>query len=133
MALTVGLFAVEAHILAAQAPVAATRQIDGTVLDRQGLPISGATVTVTQKQGGLQKSAQSSTGKFKVDGLAAGTYDVKVEAAGFSGQTMVVDLRTQTSAPVEVRMEPAGSSEEISVAATRSEQRLSSVPESVSV
>jgi len=133
MALTVGLFAVEAHILAAQTPAAATRQIDGTVLDRQGLPINGATVTVTQKQGSLQKSAQSSTGKFKVDGLAAGTYDVKVESAGFSVQTMVVDLRTQTSAAVEVRMEPAGPSEEISVAATRSEQRLSSVPESVSV
>jgi outer membrane receptor protein involved in Fe transport len=133
MALTVCLFAVETRILAAQTPAATTREIDGTVLDRQGLPINGATVTVTQKQGTLQKSAQSSTGKFKVDGLAAASYDVKVEASGFSTQTMVVDLRTQTSAPVEVRLEPAGPSEEISVAATRSEQRLSSVPESVSV
>src|SRR5712675_1671417 len=107
MAVTLCLFAIETRILAAQTPVAATRQIDGTVLDRQGLPINGATVTVTQKQGSLQKSAQSSTGKFKVDGLAAATYDVKVEAAGFSAQTMVVDLRTLTTAPVEVRLEPA--------------------------
>jgi len=120
-------------ILAAQTPAAATRQIDGTVLDRQGLPINDASVTVTQKQGTLQKSTQSSTGKFKVDGLAAASYDVKVEAPGFSAQTMVVDLRTQTSAPIEVRLEPAGRSEEVSVAATRSEQRLDSVAESVSV
>jgi outer membrane receptor protein involved in Fe transport len=133
MTVALCLFAVEARILAAQTPAAAPRQIDGTVLDRQGLPINGATVTVTQMQGNLQKLAQSSTGKFKVDGLAAAMYYVKVDAAGFSAQTMVVDLRTQTSAPVEVRLEPAGHSEEVSVAATRSEQRLSSVPESVSV
>src|ERR1700733_15127842 len=67
-------------MLAAQTPVATTRQIDGTVLDRQGLPVNGATVTVTQKPGTLQKSAQSATGKFKVDGLAPALYVVKVEA-----------------------------------------------------
>jgi outer membrane receptor protein involved in Fe transport len=123
----------ESFTLTAQTPAAETRQIDGTVLDRQGLPVNGASITVTQKQGSLQKSAQTSTGRFKIEGLAAASYDVKVEAAGFSSQTMVVDLRTLTSAPVEVRLEPEGRSEEISVAATRSEQRLSSVPESVSV
>ena len=58
-------------VVFAQTPATAapTRQIDGTVLDRQGLPINGAKVTVTEKPGSLQKSAQSTTGKFKVDGL----------------------------------------------------------------
>ena len=79
-------------ILAAQTPATEARQIDGTVLDRQGLPVSGASVTVTQKQGSLQKSAQTATGKFKVEGLAAASYDVKIEAAGFTPQTLVVDL-----------------------------------------
>jgi len=120
-------------VLAAQTPAASSRQVDGTVLDRQGLPVSGATVTVNQKQSSVQKSAQSSSGKFKVDGLSPAIYDVKVEASGFTTQTTTVDLRTQASAPIEVRLEPAGPSEEISVAATRSEQRLNSVPESVSV
>ena len=119
--------------VAAQTPAATPRTIDGNVLDRQGLPVNGAKVTVTQKPGTLQKSAESSTGKFKVDGLTPAVYDLKVEAVGFTAQTMTVDLRTLTTAPVEVRLEPAGSADEISVAATRSEQRLSSVPESVSV
>ena len=133
IALTLCLIGVAAGTLAAQTPVTSTRQIDGTVLDRQGLPVNGATVTVVEKQGSVQKSTHSDTGKFKVEGLAPAIYDVKIEAAGFSTQTMAVDLRTQLSAPVEARLEPAGPSEEISVAATRSEQRLSSVPESVSV
>jgi len=122
-------------VVFAQTPTtaASTRQIDGTVLDRQGLPINGAKVTVTEKPGTLQRSAQSTTGKFKVEGLNSGMYEVKVEAEGFIAQTMNVDLRTLTSAPVEVRMEPAGPSEEVSVAATRSEQRLNSVAESVSI
>jgi len=79
-------------ILAAQTPATETRQIDGTVLDRQGLPVSGASVTVTQKQGSLQKSAHTATGKFKVEGLAAASYDVKIEAAGFTPKTLAVDF-----------------------------------------
>lgn len=119
-------------ILSAQTPAPA-RQIDGTVMDSQGLPVNGATVTVTQKQGTLHKTTQSTAGKYTVDGLPAGEFDVKVEAAGFNAGTATVDLRTASKAPVEMRLEPIGPREVISVAASRSEQRLSTVPASVNI
>lgn len=131
LAFTVWLCAGAAFVEAQTPPTA--RQVDGTVMDPQGLPISGATVTVTQKQGTLQKSTQTSAGKFKVDGLTPGTYDVKAEAPGFAAMTATVDLRTVANFAVQLRLEPAGLSDVVSVAATRSEQRISSVAESVSV
>ena len=93
---------------------AQTKRAEVTVLDSQGLPITAAKVTQTERSG------------------SPGIYDVRVEADGFEAQTITVDLRDQ-STPVEVRLEPQRLSQEIIVAATRTEQRLGDVPASASV
>ncbi len=109
------------------------RQIEVTVTDSQGLAVSGARITLTEQQGNARRTAVSGAGRSRVDGLAAATYDVLVEAEGFASQTVTADLRNQTAAAVEVRLDPATLSQEIIVAATRTEQRLGDIPASATV
>ncbi|PYS54196.1 MAG: hypothetical protein DMG13_09645, partial [Acidobacteria bacterium] len=65
-----------------------TRQVEGTVLDAQGLPVSGARITVTERQGNARKTAVSTAERFRIDGLAPAVYDVRIEADGFELQTV---------------------------------------------
>lgn len=103
-------------LLFASASLAAqTRRVEVTVLDSQGLPIIGARITQTERPG------------------TPGVYDVRVEADGFEAQTVTVNLRDQSSSPLEVRLEPGRLSQEVIVAATRTEQRLGDIPASASV
>jgi outer membrane receptor protein involved in Fe transport len=109
------------------------RALSGTVLDPQGFPVIGARVTITQEQGNVSRSATSTAEGFRVDGLTPGQYDVHVEAAGFEPQDVTADLRNAAAAPLELRLEPQRLSQEIVVAATRTEQRLGDIPASVTV
>ena len=112
---------------------AADRRIDATVLDSQGLPIAGAQVTATLPAANLRRVATGSNERFTIDGLAPGVYTLRVSATGFQVQDISVDLTTQTSQAVEVRLRPAGYTEQLIVTATRSEQRIADVPASVNV
>ena len=110
------------------------RRVEGVVLDQQGLPITGARVTLAAREGGLRRTAVSGpTERFEFEKLAAGLYDVRIEATGFEPQSMSVDLRTQSVASIEARLEPQRLVEEVIVTPTRTEQRLGNVPASVSV
>jgi iron complex outermembrane receptor protein len=109
------------------------RQLEGGVFDTQGLPISGARITITEQQGSIRRTAISTGDRFRVDGLAPGTYDVLVEADGFDPQTVTADLRNQSSTSLEVRLQPGRISEEVIVSATRTEQRLGDIPASATV
>jgi outer membrane receptor protein involved in Fe transport len=109
------------------------RILNGTVLDPQGLPVIGARITVTQQQGTVNRSSVSSATGFRVEALPPGLYAVGIEAPGFESQDLTVDLRNVTSPPIEVRLLPGRLSQEIVVAATRTEQRLGDVPASVTV
>src|SRR5262249_3064158 len=65
----------------AQAP---TSSIVGTVLDPQGLPVEGATVTlVNQGTNYSYTTSTSPAGAFRFDRLDASVYRVTVETAGF--------------------------------------------------
>ena len=123
--------------LAMLAPVLAQtpsdRRIEATVLDTQGLPIIGAQVTATLPAGNLRRAATSSNERFAIEGLAPGVYTLRVAAPGFQVQDISVDLTAQTSQIVEVRLRPAGPTEQLVVTATRSEQRIADVPASVNV
>ncbi len=112
---------------------AADRRVEGMILDQQGLPITGARITLTGRQTSVRRSTASSTDRFRIDGLTAAVYDVRVEAAGFEPQLLSVDLRTEPAAVLEVRLEPERVAEQVIVTATRTEQRLGNVPASVSV
>jgi iron complex outermembrane recepter protein len=116
----------------AQTP-AADRRIEATVLDSQGLPIVGAQVTATLPASNLRRIATRSNGRFTIEGLAPGVYTLRVSATDFQFQEVSVDLTTQTSQAVEVKLRPGGIVEQLTVTATRSEQRVADVPASVNV
>jgi iron complex outermembrane receptor protein len=109
------------------------RRIEATVLDEQGLTIPGAQVTATQRTGNLRRTATSTTERFTLEGLAPGIYTVRISALGFQFQEVAVDLTTLTQQTVEIRLRPAGITEQLVVTATRSEQRVADVPASVSI
>src|SRR5262249_13584429 len=71
--------------LMAQVPTAA---ISGTVKDASGAVIAGASVTATNRDTGLTRTAQAGAdGHYNFAALPLGTYDVKAESAGFQSQT----------------------------------------------
>jgi carboxypeptidase family protein len=64
-----------------------TSAIVGLVSDASGAGIPNATVTVTNKEIGLRRSASTDdSGRFNFTQLKPGTYTVEVEAAGFGAQ-----------------------------------------------
>src|SRR5262249_16338985 len=59
--------------------------ISGFVKDPSGAYVKGASVTVVNPTNGLSRTvATSDSGEFVVPGLYPGTYNIKVEAPGFS-------------------------------------------------
>src|SRR5689334_11363782 len=66
--------------------------IEGRVVDPNGAAVAGATVTATNQQTGLEKSATTNDeGGFSIILLPPGTYTVKTSASGFS-QSEVKDV-----------------------------------------
>src|SRR5262245_56429859 len=126
------VFCAGATVVAQNSPSEGDRYVEGTVLDPQGLPISGAHITLLQ-QGAVRKSTLSTAEKFRINALAAGVYEVRVEAGGFDTKSVTVDLQNQPSASLEVRLDPGRIEQQVVVTATRSEQRMGDVPASVNV
>src|SRR5260370_21821927 len=70
------------------AQVTASGALSGTVLDKNGAVIKGATVTATNKATGQARTATTNdSGEHKIDLLPAGRYDVKVNASVFANST----------------------------------------------
>ncbi|HEX8160863.1 MAG TPA: carboxypeptidase regulatory-like domain-containing protein [Pyrinomonadaceae bacterium] len=85
-----------AFALASLVPArAAGGEISGTVTDPQGAVVVGAQVTATDAA--TQKSSTATTdaqGRYKISGLAAGTYVVSVTAPGFA-ETKQEDVKVE--------------------------------------
>jgi hypothetical protein len=61
-----------------------TTSLRGTILDKSGASIAGATVTLTNAERAVQRSVTSSdTGAYEFVSLPPGTYSLRVEASGF--------------------------------------------------
>ena len=97
------------------------------------MPIFGAQITATLPATNHRRTATSSSERFAIEGLAPGVYTLRISATGFQAQDVSVDLTTQPSQTVEVRLRPAGPTEQLQVTATRSEQRVADVPASVNI
>jgi len=80
--LLLSLFLVLCAVSAAHAQFGAS--IQGTIVDSSGAVVVGATVTVTNPETGVSKTAVStSTGFYRVPELVPGKYTITVEAPGF--------------------------------------------------
>src|ERR1700731_257611 len=108
----VGLF----HFLLPEATFSqgeTTSAIVGQVSDASGAAVPSATVTVTNKETGLRRSASTDdSGRFNFPQLKPGAYSVKVEAEGFEpqqndavsaalGQKQTVDFRLKIARSVQ--------------------------------
>jgi hypothetical protein len=91
----------------ARAQDATTGAIEGIVVDGQGLPVPGATVTVRSSQG-ARSFVTDAQGQFLAPFLTPGTHTVRVELAGFRpvevGNVNVVLSQRATLQPLVLRV-----------------------------
>src|SRR5216684_3054367 len=105
--LALGLFFVRSS---AFAQVTASASLSGTVVDKNGAVIKGATVTATNKATGQTRTATTNdSGEYKIDLLPAGRYDIKASASGFGDTTSEnVELLVGQTNSLSFTMNPGG-------------------------
>ena len=88
---------------------AAGGRIEGKITDPKGAAIPGATVTVTNQATNQEFTAVTDAqGRYKVEGLPAGSYSVRVSVKGFNdGRTRNVKVEDDEVATVDMRLEIA--------------------------
>jgi hypothetical protein len=88
------------------------------VADPQGLVLPGATATAVNTATGFSRAAVSdSSGLFRIAGLPVGTYDLKIDLAGFASSTRKVVVNVGATTAPELRLKVAGQAEELTVVA----------------
>ncbi len=89
-----------AHLCAQSA-----HSISGTVTDPQGLAVSGATVRLLgASRVLLAETTTNEDGSFALAGIAAGRYELRIEAAGFSAFQRVLDIPRETAEPLAMQL-----------------------------
>lgn len=114
LALALGL----ALVPAAQAQTSGANLI-GHVTDKNGGPLPGVTVTVTQKETGLTRNTVTeSDGSYRLPSVPVGTYTIEAELNGFATVTVEnVRLNVATQREINVEMSAATVEETITVTA----------------
>ena len=97
---------------------AAGGRIEGKITDPKGAAIPGATVTVTNQTTKQDFTAVTDNqGKYKVEGLPAGIYTVRVASKGFNeGRRGEVKVEDDSAASIDVRLEIAPIEAQVKVA-----------------
>jgi hypothetical protein len=89
-----------------------TAVISGAISDSSGAPVAGASVALTDDRGGNESTNADDKGRYKVEGLAAGSYTITISADGFKvfewdalklidGAKAVVNAQLQREDPQE--------------------------------
>jgi len=93
------------QLLMGQATVG-TGAIQGTITDPTGAVVSGAKVTINNKNTGQAISATTnSSGSYTSGALAPGDYVVRVEASGFKTSEVTVGVQVGGSASANLKLE----------------------------
>ncbi|AHG89248.1 TonB-dependent receptor plug [Gemmatirosa kalamazoonensis] len=79
-----------------------TARLTGTVRDSDGRPVRGARAFVW---GAAASATVDANGAFTLGGLPAGTRTLELRAIGFAARRVAVDLSTDRTGSVDVRME----------------------------
>ena len=110
--------------------LALASSISGVVHDSSGGVVSGAAVIVRAASSPEQRVLTGPDGRFRVETAATGDVTVIVRAGGFAEKTERV---TDLSRSLDIVLAPAGLLEQVTVTASRTEQRLGDIPASVNV
>ncbi|HYO63988.1 MAG TPA: carboxypeptidase regulatory-like domain-containing protein [Pyrinomonadaceae bacterium] len=112
----------------ASTAAAAGGAIAGRVVNQKGEAVVGATVTATDSAGQKRQATTDGEGRFKIEGLAVGTYSVTAAAKGFAeAQAAGVAVADGQTAALELRLEVA-SIDAGSVTVTATGNRANSDP-----
>src|SRR5882672_9831999 len=96
---------------------ATTGNIEGRVVDPNGAAVPGSTVTATNQQTGLEKTATAdSEGNYRIILLPPGTYTVKATGQGFGQSEMRdVGVTVGSKTPLDVSLAVGGASGSVTV------------------
>ena len=94
-----------------------TGSVSGRVVDPQGLPVPGATITITGAQG-ARTTTTDNEGRFFVPLLVPGSYSVKAELSGFKTVEQAdVTISLGTRREVNLGLQTGGIAETVQVTA----------------
>jgi tetratricopeptide (TPR) repeat protein len=88
-----------------------TGRFEGRVVDADGKPIEGATVKLElPERGGGTTVKTDKKGRWAVGGIAAGQWNVDVEAAGYAAKKGTFNLTSEAArpAPLQIQLDKAG-------------------------
>jgi Carboxypeptidase regulatory-like domain len=96
-----------------------TTSLRGTIMDKSGAVVAGATVNLTDTQLGVHRTTvSSSAGGYEFLSLQPGTYLLKVEAAGFRGYDQRgIQLLVNNPTTLNVTLEVGSRTETVEVSA----------------
>ncbi|KAA6463283.1 TonB-dependent receptor [Acidobacteria bacterium AB60] len=117
-ALVLALFACAGLVLVAPARAQAVYgSIFGTVTDKSGAAVPGATITVTDvAKGTVVTVTSNASGDYSVPHLIPDKYDLKVEAKGFKTfQTNGIQVEADSAPRIDPMMDVGGASETVQV------------------
>lgn len=106
----------------------AQASVTGTVRDATGGVVSGADVILRTDTGAEQQTITGQDGRFSFE-VPADQATLIVRAAGFAPS----EQRMSGSRHIEIVLSPAGVFDAVTVTPTRTEERLGSIPASVTV
>jgi outer membrane cobalamin receptor len=107
--------------------------IRGLVTDPDGRPVPGATVLVSSPLAGVRTVTTDPAGRFVVERVDAGRYDLRVVLAGFRADPLQVTLAQADDLDVAVPLHLAALAESVVVSASQVELPLSRTSDSVTV
>jgi outer membrane receptor for ferrienterochelin and colicin len=116
MVLVLGLGAVPVVLAQSQA---SSGEIVGSVTDKQGAALNGATVKATNPQTGLEQTQNTNEeGRYRFALLPPGVYTVTVEASGFAKATFSnVEVTVGRTLTLNANLDPSGVQEVVNVTA----------------
>lgn len=96
-----------------------TTSLRGTIEDKTGAVITGATVKLTEPSLGVERNTvSSSTGFYEFPALQPGTYSLRVEAPGFRAYDQKnIQLLVSSPATINVTMQVGSTTETVEVSA----------------
>jgi hypothetical protein len=138
VAIWLGLLAVVAWGMAWAQESVTTGSIFGKVVDPEGKPLPGATVTATSETGVKRSVVTDVNGEFSIPFLTPGRYDVEVRLEGFApfkapvtlslGQRITLNVTLQPGAEVVVTAAPVVDVTSTAVGVSVTDELMRSVP-----
>jgi len=79
--------------------------LKGRVVDPDGLPVAGATISLLSDTGTARRTTSNSTGDFAIAAVpAGGSHSIRVETPGFRAFEAPVTITGDSARPIEVRL-----------------------------